>query len=913
MHVMDRAAHLGASVNNLQIKLSSKHSACSAKDDLVMKHAQVAEEAIAGWEKAEAEAVFLKQELEEALRQRIAAEERILDLDSALKECIHQLRCNQEEQHQRISDAVMHICREHEQEWMLVEEKLGETSKMLSKLDFENSHLSKALQTKENLIEDLRKCKSQVEANLNRLMARVDAEDKSMLRSSDASHRENSDNRNKIMMLEHECERLRLLIQSRLPGTATLEKMRSGVSGKEHDKFNSTIPRLVKNFPSWDSSSRTIDFLTEKLSSLEEENRTLKETINTKNNEVQSLRTTVAQNASSLWSLSKAQATMDLAGSTISHNPSHTSLSENGREDEISCSESWASALITELEHLTSKNPKGAPSPKIVGVSGMNLMDDFVEMERLAKISTDNLYESSNGACVNRLGIDICALPSKTSVHELVPDYHSSSGRKIQEGQLHNLSIGRHPSWIQDIIGLILWQNHATGRNPDEILEEVQNALAHICHSGTRQVGDAKENIGSSRLADPLPLGDHSSVTLPNATQVMNSKKRLQSEASKSICRMIELLGVIAQPCEDNLGSLDNNHFSSSDGYIVRVFQWKSSDLHAVLQRFVRACSDISNGRTSLETFPTELTSAMEWVFNHCFSIQDVSSMRDTVKKHLDWNESESESELGNDSPQMEEIHAKLNEDNRTLKQKLSNMEIVQKNLEEKLQKATEKIEELLIQLQEFESKGMIENQTENTTYLHDDLGVARHELSVSHQNSFALELELDNKICRCQELETTCIELQLQLDSVVNRDSQKHDTDQVDSQLKTDREITAASAKLAECQETILNLGKQLKELAAPMDKVVSTDPAPDTKNKNASSRCSLLDQMLSEDNANSEKLMEKPHIIAMIHHPAKAAASAQSVAIVPSKRCSGVSLLKSIVMRRKRESPKKSLTMVT
>lgn len=81
--------------------------------------------------------------------------------------------------------------------------------------------------------------------------------------------------------------------------------------------------------------------------------------------------------------------------------------------------------------------------------------------------------------------------------------------------------------------------------------------------------------------------------------------------------------------------------------------------------------------------------------------------------------------------------------------------------------------------------------------------------------------------------------------------------------------EITAASEKLAECQETIFNLGKQLKALTAPMDGSLNdnviasqrntiTSAASTTTNIDQSlappevmkaKNRSLLDQMLSED----------------------------------------------------------------
>lgn len=70
------------------------------------------------------------------------------------------------------------------------------------------------------------------------------------------------------------------------------------------------------------------------------------------------------------------------------------------------------------------------------------------------------------------------------------------------------------------------------------------------------------------------------------------------------------------------------------------------------------------------------------------------------------------------------------------------------------------------------------------------------------------------------------------------------------------DWQISEASERLAECQETILNLGKQLQALASPRDatpleKVIAT-PAPTKINHHTS----LLDQMLAEDDSKSEEL---------------------------------------------------------
>ncbi|PIA56550.1 hypothetical protein AQUCO_00700710v1 [Aquilegia coerulea] len=978
--VMDKEVKLNGSVNGLMDKISSMHSECNVKDDLVIKHAKVAEEAIAGWEKAESEVVFLKQELDGALRRTVIAEGRVADLDAALKECMQQLRSNREEQEQKIHDTVMQICGEHEQGWMLLEAKLGETSKRLSKLDLENSHLSKALQIKDKLIEGLRKSKSKAEAEFGALKTRLGSQEIRSISLADASYRQHMESMQKISTLEKECQRLRLLGQKQMNGVATSAEKQNETLEKEPEQFNSQMVGLIpKNY--------TVDFLIEKLRAVEEENRTLKESMTNKNIEMQYFRS-MALTPSNSCSLLNVQTPVELPRSTsLSPGPSITSLSESVHEDEISCSESWASALITELEYFTSRNQRGTPSCHSVGVSGINLMDDFVEMEKLATLSIDKSFEHSNISSHDRtsfhpLGADLLARPSTAFSKDLV---HSSFGNTSQDNQSNDISSGNYPSWLQDIRRLVLRQSCMTEKHLDEILEEVRVALVSMCNPGPRRAIDARENSESSSLSDPLiHICDHISPTPTNVQQVssfqtsganasMNHStiEKFKSDVSESICRIVELIEGIDQPSlvdyntpmlsEDNGSSLKYKSLEAPSGYMVRVFQWKNSELSAVLQQFVHTCHDLINGKAALEIFARELCSALEWIFNHCFSIQDVSRMRDTVKNHFDWDESESESELENvcsqldgntvhvfkgqfcppsaaasnglnNVIQMEEFQLEYKEENVILKQKLTNMESVQKDLEGKLQTATEKIEELLIQLRELEESigdsqrkvepyGVVESQIENVKLLHDDLDSqlmdAKNELNVACQNTLSLELELENKINRCQELETTCITLQLQLD----------------------REITAASEKLAECQETILTLSKQLKAFASPKETTLLVK---------GNHRCSLLEKMLSEDNANLEhyisprktetmctmvdpvKLLANPSDVPTIacdlnfkvksqerylcsnetKCTAKAAA-VQAVTIVPSNRCGGVNMLRKIMLRRRRDNGKKSLTM--
>lgn len=160
--------------------------------------------------------------------------------------------------------------------------------------------------------------------------------------------------------------------------------------------------------------------------------------------------------------------------------------------------------------------------------------------------------------------------------------------------------------------------------------------------------------------------------------------------------------------------------------------------------------------------------------------------------------------------------------------------------------------------------------------------------------------------------------------------------------------EITAASEKLAECQETIFNLGKQLKALAAPreaalFDKVISnpSDTNPETsfttiiasptenRDKNMYRRHSLLDQMLAEDVAKAKGLkspdtkevddnsttlvanetikpLEKILVLDSKHNDEDAVVD--SLAIVPSKKRGSGSLWRKLLWKKKKSNSKKT-----
>ncbi|KAK2967602.1 hypothetical protein RJ640_030473 [Escallonia rubra] len=1036
--ILTDKAELERDLKVLKEKLSSAISEGNSKDHVARKQAKMAQEAIAGWEKAEKEAIALKQELNKTIQHRVAGDERLVSLDAALKECMLQLRFVREEQEKRIHDAIMKTSREFEKTRTILEEKLAETTERLAKLSAENTQLSKALLAKNKVIKDVNGQRFQAEADFSAVMTRLESTEKENAslkyevrviekeleirneerefnhRTEDVAHKQHLESVKKIAKLETECQRLRLLVRKRLPGPGALAKMKSEV---EILSRNSSESRRRKSNPSPigsvdfsvdsapDTPGRRTNFLTEQLYAMEEENRTLKELLNEKTNELQLSRTMYARTASKVIE-GEAKVEEPSKGSARNlptpQELSLASLSDIGSDEKVSWAESWASAMISDMEHLRNGKHTGTPSCKGTGASDIDLMDDFVEMEKLAVYEGKpfgNSHISSEEGNAGPLEILAGRHSVEATGREMVPLSDCQSGISVsnQEIQPNNELIDKIPGWLSDIQKLVLEQTRSTHRNPDNIVEDIRVALGRINHPNPGKSGSSNSLI---------------------ANNISSAKNCNHSDISDSIHKMIELLQGITLPCQDYgtpeiLSRKDGNSLpykisETSTDYMVRVFQWKTSELGAVLHQFVQTCHSLLNGKADMQKFAEDITSALDWIMNHCFSLQDVSSMKDAIKKHFDWDETRSESEVESglvshfaETDKLHHLHAPkeqlshfpivsswnvhnnvfhfedfrpgVSEEGRRLKDELEIIETAKKSLERRLQSEMDKNESLMVKLQESEeriesfktdadtmqqSKGVSQEQTPGVVQdqiykykmandeLHTQLVTAQVELNEARENVSSLATELKNKSSH-EELEAVCLDLQLQLESV-KKEIPKHDDTQEEKQLRTDWEITTASEKLAECQETILNLGKQLQALASPrdaalFDKVTCTPTnslsTTTISEKNINQRSSLLDKMLAEDNA--EKLwspktkelscpsesatltdgqnsyyafglsgtINSPHKFINLNgikHQDEEVVS--SKAIVPSKKRGGVGFFKKLLWRQKKGKSKKT-----
>ncbi|XP_050366960.1 filament-like plant protein 7 [Argentina anserina] len=771
-----------------------------------------------------------KQELDEALRQGIAANERSIHSDDALKECVEQLIYVREEQEQRIHDAVMMTSREYEKSLKNLEAKLYEKNEQVTNLAVENTNLTRSLQAKERFIEDLRRQKSQTDAEFSALMARLDSTEKEnaflryefhMLekeleirseemeynrRSAEESHKQHLESMMTITELEQECQRLHLLLRKRLPGPVSMNmKNELKMVGRDQTdmrrrKLNPTRDMIVRDANMRNSPeipNKSTNFMTEQLRKMEEENKVLRDILTRKNSELLSSRNMHSEIVSRL---SQAEKSMELSRfSPILADVSRSSRYDICSDDGMSSSESWAGALLSELEHFRSGRLRSPQDHKETEVSDMSLMDDFVEMEKLAIVSVETPPKNTHNL----------RLASKDLVrigdHSTMKMYGESTDAVLENSF----------DWLQVVLKAMLEQKNVSKQSLDELFEDIKIALGYLNQPTKHE---------ASKTAEPQ---------------------------EKSVC-----LALVA---------------SSNDN--------KLSD--------------------------------------------------------------------------------ELQEENSRLKDELKKMESAKKEMEAKLQSATEENEALMVQLQESqqslgtlqaemdslrEEEGMIEDQLENQKSINEDLDtqltIAKAKLNEVFQKFSSLEVELEDKHNCFEELEATCLELQLQQESAAKTEAPEYGTSKEEKQSQPGWEITTASVKLAECQETILNLGKQLKALATPreaalFDKVFSTtSAATNATNNNFSKRSSLRDRLLADEDPRQEVLKSPKDKQAMtdadaqksshFHSDSHNALSTPSalvntrqgqygskhLAIVPSKKQGGFGFLKRLLLRRKKGSSKKPHT---
>ncbi|KAI9109161.1 hypothetical protein K1719_019784 [Acacia pycnantha] len=890
-------------VKELNDKLSVANSEITTKESLVKQHAKVAEEAVSGWEKAEAEALALKNHLESVTLSKLTAEDRASHLDGALKECMRQIRNLKEEHEQKIQEVALTKTRQLDKIKGELDAKIVNLEQELLRSAAENGALSRSLQERSNMLIKISEEKAQAEADIELLKGNIEScereinslkyelhvvskeleirnEEKNMsMRSAEAANRQHAEGVKKIAKLEAECQRLRGLVRKKLPGPAALAQMKMEVEnlgrdfGETRSRRSSIKPASPHLSPSSDFSLENIqkfqkdnEFLTERLLATEEETKMLKEALAKRNSELQASRSMCAKTLSKLQSLeaqvqpvdqhkgspkSISQITHDIYGQNASNAPSLTSMSEDGNDDVGKCAESWSTTSISEVSQ--SQKEKNIEKCSISEATNkLELMDDFLEVEKLACLSNDSngsiSISSSNtteivinhvsevNTCINSSSVkqsDLNPLPNQVSSGEVLsaPDLQSD---------VNYLSLTELRSRI-----LQVFESISSNADIGNVLEDIKHIFEDARDTSKNQsVERIPQDVHPSdatcdRQVNPEYVGSHLEKEIISSKQTpehMQMTTDLEAAIS-CIHDFVLFLGREAMSVHD---------ISADGGVKLKIEEFshtfnKVICNEATLPQFVFYLSYV-------------LAKASEFRFNVLGykGTESETNSPDCIDKiALPENKIVQNSPLGErypngrspilnpcadpqvpDDGNLISTYESKGNSHQFSMDKFEELKLEKEKTAMDLARCTETLESTKTQLQETEqllaelksqlassqrSNSLSETQlkcmAESYRTLETRAQELETELNLLRVKTETLENELQDEKRSREDAVATCKDLEEQL--------QRYESSAADNDLKTkkERDLAAAADKLAECQETIFLLGKQLQTLRPQME----------------------------------------------------------------------------------------------
>ncbi|KAK7291234.1 hypothetical protein RIF29_06208 [Crotalaria pallida] len=896
----EKVQELEDEIAELNEKLSAANSEINTKESLVKQHAKVAEEAVSGWEKAEAEALALKNHLESVTLSKLTVEDHAAQLDGALKECMRQIRNLKEEHEQKIQEVALAKTKQLDKIKGELEARIGNFEQELLRSAAENAALARSLQERSNMLVRVNEEKAHAEAEIELLKSNIEScereinslkyelhliskeleirnEEKNMsMRSAEAANKQHMEGVKKIAKLEAECQRLRGLVRKKLPGPAALAQMKLEVEslGREYGEtrlrkspVKPASPHLSQ-FPEFSLEhvqkfQKDNEFLSERLYAMEEETKMLKEALAKRNSELQASRSMCAKTLSKLQIL-EAQVTSNQKGSpkssmhithesthsqNASYAPSSISMPEDGNDDVVSCAESWSTALISDISFPKEKSMEELS--KSEASKKLELMDDFLEVEKLARLSNDSIGDASVSVSSNNKTTEIVTndVSEVSTVKDDSPEGKSdsnplpsqaSSGLELSAPDPQS---GADGSSLADIRSKILSVFESVAKDADlgKILEDVKHVLedAHdtsVKHSAAVIPQDVKPSDTTCDEQDnPEDAGLNAKnelVSSNHPTDYVQITSDLEAAVSQ-IHNFVLFLGREAAAVHD-ISSNEDGISQKVEEFSVtfnKVISNEASLLQFVLDlSYVLAKASefrfniLGYKGTEAETNSPDCIDKIALPENKL--VQDSSSGERYPNGHSHMLNPCSDPEVPDDG----NLISGYEPDGTS--QKFSMEEFEELKLEK--EKAVEDLSKCAENLEMTKSELQVTEQL--LTEVKSQLASAQRSNSLAETQLKCMAESYRSLETRAQEFETELNHLRVKAETLENelKDEKKaHEAALIkykeleeqlqryesaaaenDAKTKQEREVAAAAEKLAECQETILLLGKQLKAM---------------------------------------------------------------------------------------------------
>ncbi|KAF8012604.1 hypothetical protein BT93_I0690 [Corymbia citriodora subsp. variegata] len=904
---------LESQVKDLNEKLSAAYLEISSKEDLVKQHAKVAEEAVSGWEKADAEALALKQQLESTMLLKLTAEDRASHLDGALKECMRQIRNVKEESERNMQEVIHTKAKQWDDMKLGLEAQVAELDCRLLQATAENAALSKSLQDHIDTILSVNEEKSQANLEIEVLKQDIKLYEKDMnslkyelhmvskeldirnqeknmsMKSAEALNKQHVEDVKKISKLEAECQRLRGLVRKKLPGPAALAQMKLevGSSGRissepwlRKNKARNPSSRLPHepeiSFDCLQQCYKESEFLSKHLLATEEESKMLKETLAARNSELQALRNMCAKTVGRLKSLEAQNPAVELKQSPESNMgldiedfssqiastpPSASSTCEDGIEEEGSSSESWGPRIHSMSKSKSAKSID--KSDEHSHESDRQLMDDFLEMEKLARSSDDIRVNSSAIRSTGSSGkvniervapVDITSSKDVSLLPKQDPEINSSVNQDVPYPSPPTRQLKPHRADLQlpilfSKIGMII-ESYAPDVDIDKVLLDIKHAVQIPDSPLLHSISPILKEVHPSDIYSHHPTAEDTVKTAESGTSVIlgspktsniNIRKQNLEKAVSQIQKFVFSLGKEAALCQDfssyghglekmiqsfstSVENLACNNLSLAD-FVIELSDivGKASELKHDIISYTGHEGDTSEGECIDKVALLESKVVKEKLSGNTYT--DECGNVPYTSNSEDCSEGSQEENMGSRIGSKVAPYKYSKEDVNLLKSqkediasgitRCTDLETAKLQLLEKEKLLTG----LKLQLESCQnSHSLAEVQLKCMTESYKSLEMQAHDLEAEvkllHDKIEKLEEELAEEKHHHQETQARCEDLQQKIKRKENCTTCSSSAVDLDTKSKQEKEIAAAAQKLAECRETIYLLSKQLTAL---------------------------------------------------------------------------------------------------
>ncbi|KAL1215561.1 Filament-like plant protein 5 [Cardamine amara subsp. amara] len=837
----DQVKLFESEVKDLKDKLTIAHSEIKTKESSILQHAKVAEEAVSGWEKADAETLALKRQLESVTLLKLTAEDRASHLDDALKECTRQIRIVKDESEQKLQDMILAKTMHWDKIKSELEGKIDELSQGLHRAASDNAALTRSLQERSEMIIRISEERSKAEANVEKLKTNIHLaekeisslkydvhvaskeveirnEDKNMsLKSAEIANKQHLEGVKKIAKLEAECQRLRGLLRKKLPGPAAMTQMKIEVDSLGQEFTDPRAQRSIANAKPEVSADHKLEeckrenvTLTRRALEMEEEIQTLKELLASRNNELQVSRNVCGKTLGKLKILegqmhkfNKDKNASKSSSRNLSESPSSgneqnyssvTSVSEDGFDEEGSSSECGPATSNDSVKVRKVSVVDGSSKPKIS--NRLELMDDFLEIEKLAANDTTDGANSASKSSNSVFSSKSVDKQSATKSNEQDEDTITTLD------QLFMVLCSRINRIFESQEGISI----------EKIVEAARLSIQELQGSSPKKL-----SIPLFQVADET-LEKHvlsSQETKKSENVQKNTKKQDLEAAVSNIHHFIKSTTKEATQLQEVNG---NGRLSDSlEDFSSLVSKYSTgesslSELILELSRISVLASNLNNVSLSLKPHSKETSIAVSnekvTLLEKEVEESDSDPLGDTFSK-TDDDDSSSKSLL----KELEQL--KLEKENIALELSrcLQNLESTKAGLEEK-EKLISKLKSQLSSSNDLQS--LAETQLKCVTESYKSLELRAKDLEAKvkslEEETERLEMAFSAENHGHEVTLAKCRDLQETLQRQRNETCRKCSSSKL--QPNQEKDIASATEKLAACQETIHLLSQQLQSL---------------------------------------------------------------------------------------------------